>query len=132
MSSLEDITKSLAGLSITPAASVEHTPASSPTAWREALEGKPSVPASFELIKTIVYKPKTAKTATPVPLVVIAREGTDVITGTLGKKLGLKDLRLASEDLLTEFFSLDKSSRTFVQFFICGMCYLRYFLRFVL
>lgn len=112
MGSLENITKSLAGLSITPAATVEHAPASSPAAWREALGGKPSVPGSFELIKTIVYKPKTAKTATPVPLVVIAREGTDVISGALGKKLGLKDLRLASEDLLTEFFSLDKNSRT--------------------
>lgn len=111
MGSLENITKSLAGLSITPSATVEHDPASSPAAWREALQGKPSVPASFELLKTIVYKPKTAKTATPVPLVVIAREGTDVITGPLGKKLTLKDLRLASDDLLSEFFVLDKNSR---------------------
>ncbi|KAI0790391.1 prolyl-tRNA synthetase [Abortiporus biennis] len=110
MASLESIAQSLASLSITPEAAFEHAAASSPAAWREALEATSSAPKSFELIKTIVYKPKTAKTATPVPVVVIARENTDVISGALGKKLNLKDLRLASEDLLTEFFQLDKNS----------------------
>lgn len=112
MASLESITQSLASLSITPSASVSHTVASSPAAWREALEASGSAPKSFELTKTIVYKPKTAKTATPVPVVVIAAENTDVISGALGKKLSLKELRLASEDLLTEFFAVDKHART--------------------
>ncbi len=111
MASLESITQSLSGLSITPAATVSHTAASSPQAWREALEASSSAPKSFELIKTLVYKPKTAKTATPVPLVVIARENTDVLSGSVAKKLNLKEPRLAAEDLLTEFFSLDKNSR---------------------
>ncbi|KAK7683483.1 hypothetical protein QCA50_013317 [Cerrena zonata] len=110
MASVESIVQQLQGLSITPAATVSHAAASSPATWREALEQSSSAPKSFELIKTIVYKPKTAKTATPVPLVVVAREGTDVISGALGKKLNLKEPRLASEDLLTEFFSLDKNS----------------------
>ncbi|KAF8169918.1 hypothetical protein K438DRAFT_1854963 [Mycena galopus ATCC 62051] len=57
----------------------------------------------FELIKTLVYKPKTAKTATPVPVVVIARDDTETNSGAIGKKLNLKEMRLASEDLLTEF-----------------------------
>ena len=73
-----------------------------------------SAPKAFELINTLVYKPKTAKTATPVPLVVIARENTDVIYGAVGKKLGLKDLRWASDDLLNEFLSLGKNSRMFL------------------
>ncbi|KAL7284037.1 hypothetical protein ACG7TL_001314 [Trametes sanguinea] len=110
MASLESITQSLAKLSISPAASVSHAPTNSPQSWREALEASPDAPKPFELVKTLVYKPKTAKTATPVPVVVIARETTDVPSGVLGKTLNLKDLRLASEDLLKEFFGLDKNS----------------------
>ncbi|KAG1800638.1 uncharacterized protein BJ212DRAFT_1497976 [Suillus subaureus] len=83
MNSLESVAQSLAGLSITPSAS---------------------------LIKTLVDKPKTAKTAIPVPVVVIAREETETSSSALGKKLNLKELRLASEDLLAEFFALDKDS----------------------
>ncbi|KZT10284.1 prolyl-tRNA synthetase [Laetiporus sulphureus 93-53] len=108
--SIESFTQSLAGLSIQPHAVVSHGETSSPAAWREALEASSSAPKSFELIKTLVYKPKTAKTATPVPLVVIARENTDVVSSAVGKKLGLKDLRWASDDLLNEFLSLDKNS----------------------
>ena len=112
MASVESIVQQLQGLSITPSATVSHAAANSPANWREALEQSSSAPKSFELIKTLVYKPKTAKTATPVPLVVVAREGTDVISGALGKKLNLKEPRFASDDLFTEFFSLDKNSRT--------------------
>ncbi|RPD65748.1 prolyl-tRNA synthetase [Lentinus tigrinus ALCF2SS1-7] len=108
--SLDTITASLSKLSISPAATVSHAATNSPASWREALEGSSSAPKDFELIKTLVYKPKTAKTATPVPVFVIARETTDVPSGVLGKTLNLKDLRLASEDLLKEFFSLDKNS----------------------
>lgn len=109
--SLDAITASLSKLSIAPAATVSHGATNSPASWREALEGSSSAPKDFELIKTLVYKPKTAKTATPVPVFVIARETTDVPSGVLGKTLNLKDLRLASEDLLKEFFNLDKNSR---------------------
>ncbi|KAI0340350.1 prolyl-tRNA synthetase [Trametopsis cervina] len=110
MATLESLTQSLATLSITPVASVSHAATTSPASWREALEASESAPKPFELIKTLVYKPKTAKTATPIPLVVIAGENTEISSGALGKKLNLKELRLASEDLLTEFFSLDKNS----------------------
>lgn len=113
MAALETLTQSLAALSLAPAASVAHAAASSPAAWREALEADAAAPKPFELVKTFVYKPKTAKTATPVPLVVIARENTDVISSTLGKKLSLKELRLASEDLITEFFAVDKHAREY-------------------
>lgn len=111
--SLDSVTQSLAALAIQPQGVVSHSTTNSPATWREALESAPSAPKSFELLKTLVYKPKTAKTATPVPLIIVARESTDVISGAVGKKLGLKDLRLGSEDLLNEFFSLDKSSRQF-------------------
>jgi prolyl-tRNA synthetase len=110
MASLDTITQSLEALSIKPTASVSHSATTSPAAWRDALIGSESAPKSFELIKTLVYKPKTAKTATPSPVVVIARDETETNSGAIGRKLGLKELRLASGDLLTEFFGLDKDS----------------------
>ena len=125
MASLESLTQSLASLSITPAASVKHAATTSPATWREALEASDAAPKSFELTKVLVYKPKTAKTATPVPLVVIAREHAEFSSGALGKKLNLKDLRLASEDLLTEFFSLDKNSRTHPHSCPCNLIHLQ-------
>lgn len=97
-------------LSIIPSASITHAETNSPASWREALLATSSAPKSFELIKTLVYKPKTAKTAIPVPVVVIAREETETSSSALGKKLNLKELRLASEDLLAELFALDKNS----------------------
>ncbi|TFK95755.1 prolyl-tRNA synthetase [Pterulicium gracile] len=100
----------LSSLSIKPLASVDHAPATSPAEWKQALDANAATPANFELIKTLVFKPKTAKTATTVPVVVIARDETETVSGALGKKLNLKELRLASADLLTEFFSSDKDS----------------------
>jgi len=109
--SLESITASLANLSIAPTASVTHAETNSPASWREALQSTASAPSSFELIKILVYKPKTAKSAVPVPVVVVARDETETSSSALAKKLGLKELRLASEELLDEFFKLDKNSR---------------------
>ncbi|KAJ3770989.1 hypothetical protein FB446DRAFT_789997 [Lentinula raphanica] len=106
---MDSVTKSLHSLSLN-STLVNHSNTNSPAAWRDALTASSDSPSSFELIKTLVYKPKTAKTATPVPVVVIARESASVNSGAIGKKLNLKELRLASEDLLKEFFSLDKDS----------------------
>ncbi|GLB39109.1 putative prolyl-tRNA synthetase [Lyophyllum shimeji] len=110
MATLDSITISLAALSIKPAASLTHAATTSPTEWKDALIANESAPKSFELLKTLVYKPKTAKTATPVPVVVIARETTETNSGQIGKALNLKELRLATPELLAEFFSLDKDS----------------------
>ena len=113
-SSIHDIVQKLQSLSIKPTA-ITHAETSSTATWKEALIASGSAPKSFEIIKTLVYKPKTAKTATPVPVIVIARDDTDTNSTAIGKKLNLKELRLASEDLLTEFFSLDKNSCTLHQ-----------------
>ncbi|KAG6841620.1 hypothetical protein C0991_009045 [Blastosporella zonata] len=110
MASLDSITSALAALSIKPASTLSHAATTSPAEWKDALITNESAPKGFELIKTLVYKPKTAKTATPVPVVVIARDATETNSGAIGKALNLKELRLASADLLTEFFSLDKDS----------------------
>jgi hypothetical protein len=92
-------------LSIKPPTTINHVKSSSPAAWKEALIASGSAPESCEIIKTLVYKPKTAKTATPVPVVVIARD--------IGKKRNF--IHLASEDLLIEFFALDKNPCTRIQ-----------------
>jgi prolyl-tRNA synthetase len=112
-----DIVQKLKSLSIEPTATIAHAETSSTATWKEALIASASVPKSFEIIKTLVYKPKTAKTVTPVPVVVIAREETDTNSTAIGKTLNLKELRLASEDLLSEFFSLDKNSCMLLLFF---------------
>jgi prolyl-tRNA synthetase len=106
--SLDFITQSLAGKV---PVSVSHDPVDTPATWRDALKTNTSSPQSFELLKTLVYKPKTAKTAVPVPVIVIARDESEINTTTLGKTLDVKELRLAHEDLLQNFFALDKDSR---------------------
>lgn len=110
MASMDAVTERLGSVSITPAATLKHATQTSPASWREAITASGSAPAAFELTKTLVFKPKTARSAAPVPVVVIAREETETSSAALGKKLNLKELRLASADLLTEFFALDKDS----------------------
>ncbi|KAJ7173847.1 hypothetical protein C8R46DRAFT_1175094 [Mycena filopes] len=107
---MDSLSASLAALSIAPKATVAHADTNSPATWRDALNAASATPKPFELIKTLVYKPKTAKTAIAVPVVVIARDDTETNSAAIGKKLNLKDMRLASEDLLTDFFALDKNS----------------------
>ena len=108
-----DYATRLSKLSVSPHSVVSHAASDSPAKWRLSLStAKPSAPQSFELIKTLVFKPKTAKNATPVPLVVVLREETEMSSAALGKMLKLKELRLASEDLLKEFLALDKDSCT--------------------
>lgn len=97
---------------------ISHAATTSPAEWRAALVASDTAPKTFELIKTLVYKPKTAKTATPVPVIVIAREETETNSAAIGKLLNLKELRLASADLLTEFFALDKDSSMSLSHFL--------------
>ncbi|KDN40225.1 hypothetical protein RSAG8_08288, partial [Rhizoctonia solani AG-8 WAC10335] len=106
----DELTVRLSALSLAPSALAAHPAVTNPAQWREALDAAPGVPDSFELCKTLVFKPKTAKSATPVPVVVIAREETQTNSAALGKKFNLKDLRLATDDLLKEFFALNKDS----------------------
>ena len=109
MASADELVTRLTALSLGPKL-VEHPATNSPAAWKEALAGASGVPAQYELVKTLVYKPKTAKSATPVPVIAIVREETETSSGALGKKLNLKELRLANEELMKEFFNADKDS----------------------
>ncbi|KAG5637175.1 hypothetical protein H0H81_005474 [Sphagnurus paluster] len=81
MAPLDALTSTLTAFSLNPTATLTHAATTSPATWRAALAASRSAPASFELIKTLVYKPKTAKTAAPVPVVVIARDATETELG---------------------------------------------------
>ena len=114
-STVDVLAERLAAASLTPtlgAATVEHAAQTSPAEWRTALGGLSfgDPPKPYELLKTLVFKPRTAKTATPVPVLVVAGENAEVSAGALGKALSLKELRLAAPELLTEFFGVDKDS----------------------
>lgn len=56
--------------------------------------------------KTLVFKPKTAKSATPVPVVVFALQSTQTPSPVIAKAAGVKEPRLAKDDLVTEFFTV--------------------------
>ncbi|WWC89706.1 proline-tRNA ligase [Kwoniella dendrophila CBS 6074] len=66
---------------------------------------------SISITKTLLFKPKTAKTATPTPVLVLAKESTETSSGLIGKYLELKELRLASEDLIKSVFPEIKNSK---------------------
>lgn len=121
MVTTDELTARLSALSLTSVAQCAHPAISNPAEWKEALGQSAGIPQSFELCKTLVFKPKTAKTATPIPVVVIARDETETNSAALGKKFNLKELRLAADDLLREFFGLDKNSRKSSRL-ICCMC----------
>ncbi|OBZ87364.1 putative proline--tRNA ligase C19C7.06 [Choanephora cucurbitarum] len=107
MSAFDTVLETLSKLSISPK-TVSHDAVSDNKAWAEALTNTKDV--SFEITKTLILKPKTAKTAAPTPVVVIALDATETNASALGKKLSLKDCRFASEDLLKDTFQAEKDS----------------------
>lgn len=111
MTAVQRTKAALASISLNPHSIVSHAPSDSPVTWRAALQVVSPV-ENFQLLKTLVFKPKTAKSAVTVPVVVLATEQTEMSSSALAKKLNHKEMRLASDDLLKEFFDLDKDSRT--------------------
>ena len=68
--------------------------------------------AATTAIKSLVFKPKTAKTTTPVPIVVVALQSTATPGPSIASETGLKDPRLARDELFVSFFKHD-SAKTF-------------------
>ncbi|GHJ87251.1 hypothetical protein NliqN6_3653 [Naganishia liquefaciens] len=93
MAAVEDIRKRLEGLGLEGVK--EHNEVKGGEEWRKEVgEGVFS--------KTLLFKPKTAKTAVPTPVLVIAKDDTETSAAAIGKLLNLKELRVASEDLMKE------------------------------
>lgn len=59
--------------------------------------------------KSLVFKPKTAKTATPVPIVVVALHTTQTPGSIVAAAAGAKDPRLARDDLCRDFFGCESA-----------------------
>ena len=55
-------------------------------------------------VKSLVFKPKTPKTATPVPIVVVALQSTTTPSPVIAQETSSKEPRLARDDLFKEFF----------------------------
>lgn len=108
MASCDAVLEALTKLSISPK-TVSHNAVSDSKAWTEALSGS-NTTEQYQVTKTLILKPKTAKTAPATPVVVIALESTETNATALGKKLSLKDCRFANEDLLKGTFGVDKDS----------------------
>ena len=111
LSTMDAINSALQALSIQTQKVVKHAAASSPESWKQAITDVASslgLPGAPQYTKTLVYKPKTAKTATPTPVVLIAKDDTETNTNALAKHLGQKEMRLATPELLTEFLNATK------------------------
>lgn len=67
------------------------------------------VPDSSIPVKSLVFKPKTAKTATPVPIVVVALQSTVTPSPLIAQATGLKDPRLARDELFQSFFKCESA-----------------------
>ena len=57
------------------------------------------------ITKTLVFKPKTAKNEAPVPVLVFALASTKTLSKTIASAAGVKEPRLAHDDLIQEFFA---------------------------
>ncbi|CAR30568.1 proline--tRNA ligase [Lachancea thermotolerans CBS 6340] len=55
-------------------------------------------------VKSLVFKPKTPKSATPVPIVVVALQSTSTGSGLIASETSTKDPRLARDDLFASHF----------------------------
>ncbi|AJU21595.1 BMC_2a_G0021840.mRNA.1.CDS.1 [Saccharomyces cerevisiae] len=64
-------------------------------------------------VKSLVFKPKTPKSATPVPIVVVALQSTTTPSPLIANATSSKDPRLARDDLVKQAFQ-SESARAFI------------------
>ncbi|KAJ1666540.1 hypothetical protein IW140_004613 [Coemansia sp. RSA 1813] len=89
---------------------VEHAPVETIDQWAEALVGATGVPDKYQLTKTLIFKPKQPKSEPIAPVVVVARSDSATNAKAIGTQLKLKDLRFASDDVLSSIFKTQKGS----------------------
>ncbi|WVO14142.1 proline-tRNA ligase [Cryptococcus depauperatus] len=83
---------------------ITHAPVKGSAEWKAQLTLANPALAEASLTKTLLFKPKTAKSAVPTPVIILASDTTETNSGAIGKLLELKELRLASEDLIKQVF----------------------------
>lgn len=80
---------------------VSHSPTSNAATWKEALAAS-SAPKDSLLTKTLVFKPKVAKTQTAVLIVVVALDNSATNAAQIAKAAGEKEARFATPDIVKE------------------------------
>jgi prolyl-tRNA synthetase len=81
---------------------VTHSDTSNAATWQEALSTVTSAPEGYLLTKTLVFKPKVAKSQTAVLIMVVALEDTATNAGQIAKTAGEKEARFAAADVVQE------------------------------
>lgn len=66
-------------------------------------------PAESVPVKSLVFKPKTPKSAVPVPIVVVALQSTATPSPLIAQVTSSKDPRLARDDLVKEIFKCESA-----------------------
>ncbi|KAK5779302.1 proline--tRNA ligase PWA37_004176 [Arxiozyma heterogenica] len=66
-------------------------------------------PAESVPVKSLVFKPKTPKSATPVPIVVVALQSTATPSPLIAQVTSSKDPRLARDDLVRDIFKCESA-----------------------
>ncbi|KAL2916905.1 hypothetical protein HK105_203684 [Polyrhizophydium stewartii] len=107
MTDLASTTAALAGLGL-PHAVHAHAAADSFRAWADTVAAaRPAGVAAVAPTKTLVLAPKRGT-----PALVVALDSTEFSIGALGKALGLKDARAASDDAVRALLRVDKLDAT--------------------
>lgn len=83
-----------------------HAPVNNAATWKDALARSAVPSAPHTLTKTLVFKPKVAKTQQAVLIMVVALEATGTSSGHVAKSAGEKEARLAAADLVKETFGV--------------------------
>ncbi|OMH82550.1 putative proline-tRNA ligase [Zancudomyces culisetae] len=111
---IEQICEQLRGLGLT-RPMVSHESVETVDAWAKALDelkkgNASAIEGEYQLTKTLILKPKVAKGADPIHVMVVAAADTAVNMTSLGKELKYKDLRFVNEDVLKGVFNTTKGS----------------------
>lgn len=81
---------------------VSHAPTTNAASWKDALASSATPSEGYTLTKTLVFKPKVAKTETAVLIVVVALDDTSTSAGQVAKAAGVKEARFATADAVQE------------------------------
>ncbi|KAI9773988.1 MAG: hypothetical protein M1839_001939 [Geoglossum umbratile] len=79
---------------------ITHSAVANNAEWHQELGKAAGLPDSYVLSKTLVFKPKTAKSQTAILIVVFALETTQTSSSAIAKATDAKDARLATPDAI--------------------------------
>ena len=110
---------------------VTHAETSNATTWKEAL-AMSTIPKNSALTKTLIFKPKVAKSETAVLIMVVALDATMTSASLVAKAAQEKEARFASADVVktalgvtveqSPFNSMSDADDSLPSFHFSGKC----------